>query len=363
MPWYYVEAGAQKGPLDDAKFLELVANATIRADTLVWREGMKDWMPYASVAGAAGQAPAPVVLGPGMLTCGECGRAVPAAETVELGGRRICATCKPVVVQRMVEGTSSGGASVFDPEEMLADLRSRGGYTLDIGAAVSTGWDVVKGNFWPCVGVSFLIMVILGASGQVPCVGIIATLLITGPLTGGLFNYFLLQVRNQPATINDAFVGFKNPLGKELMLAGLVQQVIQVGVMMTTFIPFFATAVLATPGEPPDVPIWMVFAVPIAVLAVFAIYLIWYPSYVILADTGIGFWKGMELSRRLVMMRFFTWVGLVLTMVLIVIAGVLALCVGFFVALPVVNAAFAAAWEQVRSQAAEVKQSRVGVRV
>ena len=364
MAWYYVDAGAQKGPFEEERFRELVTTGVIRADTLVWREGMKDWTAYGVVAAGAHVSattpPAAMPAAPGTVSCGECGRNVPEAETVEIGGRRICASCKPTVVQRMIEGASGGGA-MLDPEEMVADLRSQGGYNLDIGVVASRAWETVKGNFWPCVGVNLLILVILGASGQVPCVGLIATLLATGPLMGGLFHYFLLQLRGQPATVNDAFAGFKNPLAKELMLAGLVQQLIQAAVIMVVVMPLILMGALSgQPTNPEDFPTWILLAMPpVFVVAMFT-YIIWYPSYIIIADTGLGFWKGMELSRRIVMMRFFTWVGLLLVMMLIGLAGLIALCVGLLVAFPMINAMFAAAWDEIRTQADEVRKQRAG---
>ena len=52
MNWFYSEGGAQKGPVDDAAFRALVANGTIRPDTLVWREGMADWQPLSAAGGS-----------------------------------------------------------------------------------------------------------------------------------------------------------------------------------------------------------------------------------------------------------------------------------------------------------------------
>ena len=60
MNWFYSEGGAQKGPVDDAAFRALVANGTIRPDTLVWHEGMADWLPLS----AAEPALAPQVVPP-----------------------------------------------------------------------------------------------------------------------------------------------------------------------------------------------------------------------------------------------------------------------------------------------------------
>ena len=47
MSWYYATGGQQVGPITDAELEQLVRAGTITADTLVWREGMTDWQPYA----------------------------------------------------------------------------------------------------------------------------------------------------------------------------------------------------------------------------------------------------------------------------------------------------------------------------
>jgi hypothetical protein len=58
MQWYYVEAGQQAGPVEDALLDELVRTGRVQPDTLVWREGMASWEPYRqarpSVAPAGG---------------------------------------------------------------------------------------------------------------------------------------------------------------------------------------------------------------------------------------------------------------------------------------------------------------------
>ena len=40
MDWYYVDAGQQAGPVNDAQLAALASSGTILNDTLVWREGM-----------------------------------------------------------------------------------------------------------------------------------------------------------------------------------------------------------------------------------------------------------------------------------------------------------------------------------
>ena len=47
MDWYYVEGGRRIGPIDDATLEALVRAGAIGPGTLVWREGMADWRPFA----------------------------------------------------------------------------------------------------------------------------------------------------------------------------------------------------------------------------------------------------------------------------------------------------------------------------
>jgi len=53
MQWYYANNGQRSGPISDAEFQSLVNAGTIGPDTLVWRQGMANWLPYGQVAPAA----------------------------------------------------------------------------------------------------------------------------------------------------------------------------------------------------------------------------------------------------------------------------------------------------------------------
>ena len=63
MNWFYVLNGQQNGPVSEAQLDELARAGTVKADTLVWAEGMPNWVPYS-------QARQPSV--PGQLQSGQC---------------------------------------------------------------------------------------------------------------------------------------------------------------------------------------------------------------------------------------------------------------------------------------------------
>lgn len=111
MNWHYAEQGQQIGPVDDAQLAELVRLGKVNADTLVWRDGLPDWMPYAQ-AQAELTNPQEISATPAVAAtanaseavCNECGKVFPVDEMIRHGNARICAGCKPVFMQKLSEG-------------------------------------------------------------------------------------------------------------------------------------------------------------------------------------------------------------------------------------------------------------------
>ena len=52
MTWYYAVGSQQQGPVTDDQLQGLVKDGVVTGDTLVWREGMANWLPYRTVVGA-----------------------------------------------------------------------------------------------------------------------------------------------------------------------------------------------------------------------------------------------------------------------------------------------------------------------
>lgn len=47
--WYYGSSAGQHGPVDENELRAMIASGGVGPQTLVWREGMSDWMPLQSV--------------------------------------------------------------------------------------------------------------------------------------------------------------------------------------------------------------------------------------------------------------------------------------------------------------------------
>jgi uncharacterized RDD family membrane protein YckC len=120
MIWYYEDQGRQAGPIDDAELERLAAAGTIGAGTLVWREGWPGWQPYATVHGGPAAAA-------NLGVCSQCRRSFATSEMVRFGEQWVCASCKPMYVQRLREGASLPGQFVY------------GGFWIRAGARLLDG--------------------------------------------------------------------------------------------------------------------------------------------------------------------------------------------------------------------------------
>jgi GYF domain 2 len=57
--WFFASQGQQKGPYTEAELREFIARGTVRADTLVWKQGMAAWQKAGEIPGlvSAGTVP------------------------------------------------------------------------------------------------------------------------------------------------------------------------------------------------------------------------------------------------------------------------------------------------------------------
>lgn len=121
MDWYYEQNGSQTGPATEEQLKQLRASGSLGGKSLVWCEGMADWAPMDQVLPLA-SAPSPSPVAPsstvtGMpaipqetIACAECGRPFAKADLVQLKGVHVCAICKPLALQKILEGNAPLGS-------------------------------------------------------------------------------------------------------------------------------------------------------------------------------------------------------------------------------------------------------------
>jgi uncharacterized RDD family membrane protein YckC len=131
MTWFYKEGRQEIGPIEKSQLQELIHAKQINERTLIRSTTKTDWRPLAEMIGAkpladltiaspaeiapaAVSADVPLAPEEGMLraesaVCSQCNRTVPKEQVVQFDNRVICASCKPLFVQRIKEGIDIPG--------------------------------------------------------------------------------------------------------------------------------------------------------------------------------------------------------------------------------------------------------------
>ena len=358
MNWYYVDAGQQAGPVDDAQLEELLRSGKIQTDTLIWSEGMANWQSYQEVKSPGlrmADAPpiaAPQAVGPNEAVCAECGRVFPQSEVIRFADKWVCAACKPVFFQRLREGAGFVGVGGTVTE---ADLLARD-YQVDIGGCFSRGWDVFKANAGIIIGASVLVYLAIMASGIIPWLGVITALIFAGPLKGGLWYFYVKKVRNQEATVGDAFSGF-GPGFWQLTLAQLIPGLISFGIMAVwaMMVGGLVPVLLGGRGgggRSGSVALSAMF-IPLGiglflgVLVMIYLTTCWLFALPLVKDKGLKFWPAMQLSRRVVSKHWWMTFWLLVVAWLFAMVGVFACVLGVLVTGPVAFAMLVSHYERV----------------
>ncbi|HEX5223428.1 MAG TPA: protein kinase [Verrucomicrobiae bacterium] len=237
-------------------------------------------------------------------------------------------------VKTAVETIASGGHAGAgqsappppDPDTVVQAILARD-YTLSIRGCLRRGWWLVRGNFWPIVGISALIWVLLSLVHSAGIVivsggeranggGSILGLLVSGPLYGGLYLYLLRRIRGQPVTIETAFSGFSSRF-LHLFLGSFVS-------LLLTGLGFLCLIV-------PGIYLWVA----------------WSFTLPLIIDKRLDFWSAMELSRKMVTRHWWKLFAFSLVLMLLYVAGFLAFCLGLFIAAPIAMASLMYAYEDI----------------
>jgi predicted Ser/Thr protein kinase len=196
---------------------------------------------------------------------------------------------------------------------------------LSIRSCLRRAWALVLGDFWPIFGVNALIYSLwaIANSSGAPfswrneknlAIGSVLSLLVNGPLMGGLYLFLLKKIRGETATVETAFSGF-SPRFLHLFLASFVS-------FALTGLGFIC---LIVPG------IYLLvawsFAVPLVI------------------DKGIHFWSAMELSRKIASRHWWKLLIFVIFLFLLKLAGLVVLIMGFLFVAPFAQAALMYAYE------------------
>jgi serine/threonine protein kinase/tetratricopeptide (TPR) repeat protein len=199
-------------------------------------------------------------------------------------------------------------------------------YQLKIGYCLSRGWGLVKQHFWPVFGINALVVILLAFMGSFSLtlssnwpsarIGSVLSLVLSGPLLGGLYLYFLKLIRGERATVETVFSGFTTRF-LQLFLGNIV----------TTLLIGVGFVCLILPG------IYLTTA--------------WLFTLVLIIDQRLDFWPAMELSRKIITKHWWKFFGFAIVLFLMKLTGFMFCVIGLFFAGPIVHAAFLYAYEDI----------------
>jgi uncharacterized membrane protein len=205
--------------------------------------------------------------------------------------------------------------------ELAAIFASRSGAPPSVATAefrvwgfMEQAWELVKPNWLPLCGI-FLVQIALFA---MPYLGACLNFIIGGAIMVGIWRAILGMIDGRKPTVGMMFEGFDR-FG-DAFLAYLVRGIL-------TFLGF------------------LVLIVPGIILS-----LMWLFTFPVLAETRLGFWEAMH--RSAVLTEGYRWrlFLLALACIPVLLIGLLALCLGVLVAMPVCMTAFGLAYRFLQRQ-------------
>ena len=231
-------------------------------------------------------------------------------------------------VKTRVETIASTDAPATAPAVSASELLARD-YALNIRSCLRRGWALVRKDFWPLVGMSAFVLVMMSAAASFEVVlssgksagypqgkTSILGLLLSGPLMGGLYLYFLKKIRRETAGVETAFSGFRQPFPH-----------LVVGNFLAGLLTGLGFVCLILPG------VYLLVA--------------WILVIPLIVDRRLEFWPAMQLSRKLVTKHWWKYLGFLVVLGLINMAGLLACGFGLFITFPLTFAALAYAYDDI----------------
>ncbi|MEC5125260.1 DUF4339 domain-containing protein [Verrucomicrobiales bacterium BCK34] len=297
--WFYEDNGERKGPVTAEFLVGLKTSGSITAETLVWRDGFADWLPFRESElfepdSQSGSTPAPPSLPPALRA-------------------------KPAFVAREIS---------FNP-----------GYEFGIRKTLGQGWRLMVSDFWPFVGFFTIMYLIVGIVSQFG----VTVFFLMYPLMAGYFWWALLRKRGEPAEMDLLFEGFRRQFGP-LALANLAVVGVAMLLLMVLGIACFggcagiAAVIDGASGVDPENPVMVVLGVLLGALLIFVAMVplilaqqIGCFVMLLIMEGNLNAGEAISLGWQATKRHWFKFVLLSLVAMVLSLLGMLALYVGVFV--------------------------------
>lgn len=116
MDLYYADGNRKIGPIGKAELQALIKTKKVNAKTLIWQQGMTDWVELSNFVrsrSSAGVNVKPSKPHERQSVCSECGNRFAEDEMIRFMDSWVCANCKPIFVQKIKEGVSVAAAMEY----------------------------------------------------------------------------------------------------------------------------------------------------------------------------------------------------------------------------------------------------------
>lgn len=221
---------------------------------------------------------------------------------------------------------------------------------ISAGDCVSGAWNLVTRRFWLYIGLGLITILLIS------CVPIVNFFLI-GPILGGFYYLVLRDMRDEPVDFGMLFKGFDKFV--PLMVVGLIQAAPSIVFTIIQYTVDLAR-IAAGVGSGGDVFQFqsgsgvlagLSMAVVLVGVVLFFFGIAWHLAFMfaipLVLEHGLDIGDALLTSLKAAGSNVGGLILLLILQILISILGVMALCVGIFVAIPVLYAANAFAYRMV----------------
>lgn len=221
---------------------------------------------------------------------------------------------------------------------------------IDASTCVDNAWELFKRRPWLYIGAGLVTMLLLS------CIPFVNFLLL-GPVTGGFAYLVLRDMRNEPVDFGMLFKGFEKfvPLmviGLIQMIPGIIFEILRfTGNIGSIFGALGARGGMSRPALGDAFQTGFTVGLVIFFIGYWLFQFIWTMALVfavpLIVERNVSVGEAIRLSFSAVFANIGGLIVLMIYGALVGLLGVLALCVGIFVAIPVIWAANVFAYTQV----------------
>ncbi len=200
------------------------------------------------------------------------------------------------------------------------------------------GFESIKSDFW-------LLLAIWLVGGVI---GSVSLLIASGAMTCGTFYCYLRKIDGHPVKFDDLWKGMQwFGAGLVVMLFIIVPLL---SVYALVYVPFLLAAAMGSKLSEGELMGLLAgaFAIDFVLIVIMVcIHTLLIFSFPLIVDRNLGAFEAMSTSARAVLKNMGGVVGLILVNFVLILGGYLALCVGVYLAIPIIIAANVVAYRKV----------------